>query len=143
MSACPFDFPRPSSNEHWDFIAQLSASSLYLSVNQTYRGYCLLVFDTRHVTRIDQLTPMEWSAYASDLRRAHDAVVRVTKPDHMNVELLGNVVSHLHWHLVPRRKTDERWGGPIWTTHQRDMQETRLPAYEREALLTQLKAVLD
>ena len=52
MIACPFDAPRPNSNEHWDFIRTLSISSLYLSKNQVYRGYSLLVFDARHVNRL-------------------------------------------------------------------------------------------
>jgi len=136
---CPFDAPRPASNEHWDFIAKLSASSFYLSANQTYRGYSLVVFDTRHVVRIDQLTAMEWSAFAADMRIAHDALVRVLQPDHMNVELLGNIISHLHWHLVPRRKGDARWGAPIWTSSVQEMKHTSLPAYEREELIGKLR----
>lgn len=140
---CPFDVPRPTSNEHWDFIAKLSASSFYLSTNQTYRGYSLVVFDTRHVVRIDQLTSMEWSAFAADMRIAHDALVRVVKPDHMNVELLGNVVSHLHWHLVPRTKDDGRWGAPIWTSTLAEMKWTRLPDDEREALIERLRAAVN
>jgi diadenosine tetraphosphate (Ap4A) HIT family hydrolase len=140
---CPFDAPRPASNEHWDFISKLSASSFYLSTNQTYLGYSLVVFDKRHAVRIDQLTSMEWSAFAADLRTAHDALVRVVKPDHMNVELLGNVISHLHWHLVPRMKNDGRWGSPIWTSSLSEMRQTPLPAYERGKLIEQLRAAVD
>ena len=50
---CPFDTPRPANNEHWDLIDTLSISSLYLSKNQTYRGQCQLIFDSRHVARLD------------------------------------------------------------------------------------------
>lgn len=136
---CPFDAPRPESNDHWDLISPLSASTLYLSTNQTYRGYCLLVFDPRHVIRLDQLTTAEWSAYAADLRTANAAIVEVVKPDHMNVEMLGNIVSHLHWHIVPRFKTDGRWGAPIWTSTLADMKQTRLPTEERAELLKRLR----
>ena len=51
---CPMDAPRPATNEHWDFLATLSISSLYLASNQTYRGHCQLVFDRRHACRTDQ-----------------------------------------------------------------------------------------
>jgi len=139
---CPFDAPRPQSNEHWDFISKLSVSSMYLSSNQTYRGYSLLVFDPRHVIRLDQLTTAEWSGFAADLRVANAALVEVVRPDHMNVELLGNVISHLHWHLVPRFKNDVRWGGPIWTTSQADMKQTRMPAVERAELVTRLQVAV-
>lgn len=99
---CPFDAPRPANNEHWDFIGALSTSSLYLSKTHTYRGYSLLVFDARHVERLDELSADEWSAFAPDLSIAHNAISRVTRPVHMNIELLGNVIRHLHWHIVAR-----------------------------------------
>ena len=140
---CPFDSPRPAQTEHWDFVASLSISSLYLSTNQTYRGYCLLVFDPRHATRLDQLSPSEWAAYAADLQRANNAIVEVVKPDHMNMDLLGNIVQHLHWHIVPRRNDDGRWGSPIWTSNLADMKVTRLPAEERQTLIAQLTGALN
>lgn len=136
---CPFDTPRATSNEHWDFVATLTVSSLYLSTNQTYLGYSLLVFDPRHVVRLDQLTAQEWLAYSADLRVAHDVLVEALQPDHMNVELLGNVISHLHWHLIPRRREDVRWGGPIWTTSAAEMVQTLLAPADRAALLDRLK----
>ena len=144
MSAdCPLCAPRPSSNEHWDFVAQLSVSTLYLPTNQTYRGQCVLVFDPRHVARVDELTTDEWRAMADDLFRAQRAVHDVAAPDHMNIESLGNVVAHLHWHIVPRYRNDPRWGQPIWTTPLESMIDTRLPAGEREALVAELRAAVD
>src|SRR6476620_2322771 len=132
MTPCPFDTPRPASNEHWDLIGTLTISSLYLSKNQTYRGYSLLVFDARHVDRLDELSAAEWSAFSRDLFVANRAIHRAVQPDHMNVDLLGNVISHLHWHIFPRFRTDPRWGGPVWTTTQTEMPVTSLPADERQ-----------
>ena len=57
----------PPSNDHWDLVAPLSASSLYLAKNQTYRGQCQLIFDRRHAARLDQLTADEYAAFARDL----------------------------------------------------------------------------
>jgi len=37
------------------------------------------------------------------------------QPDKMNYELLGNMVPHIHWHLVPRFATDPLWPRPIWS----------------------------
>jgi diadenosine tetraphosphate (Ap4A) HIT family hydrolase len=134
--------PRPDSSEHADLIARMSVSSLYLAGNQTYRGQCVLIFDPRHAARVDELTPEEWRAMAGDLYRAHMAVVRVTTPDHMNIESLGNVVAHLHWHIIPRYVNDPRWGQPIWATPLDSMIDTRLPAGEREALVRDLQRAL-
>jgi diadenosine tetraphosphate (Ap4A) HIT family hydrolase len=140
---CPLCAPRPPSTPHGEFIARLSVSSLYLAGNQTYRGQCQLTFDPRHAAHVDELTPDEWRAMADDLFRAHRAVVRVARPDHMNVESLGNVVAHLHWHIIPRYRHDPRWGQPIWTTPLEDMIDTRLPVAERDALVLELRRALE
>ena len=139
---CPLCAPRPQSNDHWDLIAPLSVSSLYLAKNQTYRGQCQLVFDPRHAARLDQLTTDEGAAFSRDLAAAHNAVALAARPDHMNVESLGNVVPHLHWHIIPRYLGDARWGMPIWTTPLSVMTDTRLDPTDREALLQELRAAL-
>jgi len=33
----------------------------------------------------------------------------------MNYELLGNLLPHIHWHLVPRRHDDPIPQQPVWT----------------------------
>lgn len=134
--------PRAESNDHWDLVAPLGVSSLYLATNQTYRGQCSLIFDRRHAARPDQLTADEWAAFCGDLYNAQRAVVHVTRPDHVNVESLGNVVPHLHWHIIPRYIGDPRWGGPIWIAPQSAMPDTRLAAADRAALLEALRAAL-
>jgi diadenosine tetraphosphate (Ap4A) HIT family hydrolase len=140
--ACPLCAPRPASNGHWDLIATLSASSLYLAKNQTYRGQCQLVFDVRHAARLDQLTEEEYGAFAGDLFLAQHAVTKVVRPDHVNVESLGNVVPHLHWHIVPRVIGDARWGMPIWTTPLDAMPDRRLDEHERAMLIDAIRSAL-
>ena len=133
---CPFDSGR--GDPAWDLVARLGASSLYLNQNQTYRGHCVLVLDLRHAARPDELSAEEWAASCADLHRAEAAIVGVTKPDHVNVASLGNVVPHLHWHIVPRYRTDPRWGGPIWP----EEVVTTLAPHDRERLLHALRAAL-
>jgi diadenosine tetraphosphate (Ap4A) HIT family hydrolase len=141
-AGCQMDAPRPATNDFWDLVAPLSVSSLYLAKNQTYRGQCSLIFDLRHAARPDQLSTDEWSAFCADLYAAQRAVVFVTRPDHVNIESLGNVVPHLHWHIIPRYVGDARWGMPIWTTPLSAMPDIRLGPHNREALLEQLRAAL-
>ena len=139
---CPFDTPRADVTEHWDLVRKLAISSWYLPVNQMYRGHGILVFDPRHVTRLDELTTAEWQAYAADLQRVAAAIVAVCKPDHMNVESLGNVVPHLHWHLIPRYKNDGRWRGPIWAQSADVQPQRRLDEDDRAGLLAALRKAL-
>ena len=139
---CPFDSPRAASTEHWEHVATLSCSSLYLPKNQTYRGHCILVLDLRHATRPDQLARQEWQRFCDDLYVAQHAIESVVRADHMNVATLGNLMPHLHWHIVPRYENDPRWGGPIWTSDLADMPDTRLEDADYAALLKQLRDAL-
>ncbi|HVQ12429.1 MAG TPA: SAM-dependent methyltransferase, partial [Vicinamibacterales bacterium] len=103
---------------------------------------CQLIFDSRHVARIDELSRPEWNSFAGDLFTAQQAVSRVVKPDHINVESLGNVVPHLHWHIIPRYVGDPMWGAPVWRVPLDSMPDHRLPDDERATLLAQLQKAL-
>jgi diadenosine tetraphosphate (Ap4A) HIT family hydrolase len=127
------DYPRPEGTQFGYFVTKLSVSSLYLDSNQAYRGHCVLIYDFGHATRLDQLSPEQWSAFATDLHVSETAIFKTFQPDHMNVESLGNVMPHLHWHIVPRFKSDGRWGGPIWTSGFADMPRKELEAHEYSA----------
>jgi len=139
---CVFDIPRPDVTPNWELVGQLTVSSWYLPFNQMYRGHGVVVFDPRHATSIDHLTTAEWHAYAADLHRVVTAIVAVCKPDHMNVESLGNVSPHLHWHVIPRYLDDARWGMPIWTTPLSAMPDHRLGETERANLIDLIRTVL-
>ena len=140
---CPLCAPRPESNEHWDLVAKLTTSTLYLAKNQTFRGQCQLIFDGRHAARPNQLTAEEWLIFCADLYAAEGAVMRSVQADHVNIEALGNVVPHLHWHIVPRYRHDPRWGAPIWLTDLAEMPETRLAPEDTAALLRRLRSELE
>ena len=139
---CPFEVPRPESSEHWDKVASLSVSSLYLHRVQTYRGYCVLVFDPRHATLLPELSREEREAFVADLCRAQEAIERAVRPDHFNVESLGNQIPHLHWHIVPRFKNDPRWGLPIWMNTEAEMPRVYLSDTERVELLKAIRGHL-
>jgi diadenosine tetraphosphate (Ap4A) HIT family hydrolase len=136
---CPLCAPRAASNEHWDLVSRLSVASMYLAKNQSYRGQSLVIFDSHHASVPSQLSPDEWRAFCADLYIAQSAVSRTVRPDHMNIELLGNVVPHLHWHVVPRYRNDSRWGSPIWLTSLADIPDTRLADRDRETLIGELR----
>lgn len=139
---CPLDAPRPDSSEHWDLVARLGVSSLYLVRNQCYRGHCQLIFDPRHAARPDELSVAEWGAFCTDLYRSQAAIMRTVRADHLNIESLGNVVPHLHWHIIPRYRSDPRWGRPIWQDDPPGMPVLPLEGEERTALIHALRSAL-
>ena len=123
-------------------VAPLTVSTLYLDRNQTYRGQCVLVFDPHHAEGLETLSAAEFNSFAQDLRVAARTVTAVGKPDLMNYATLGNIVRHLHWHIVPRYESDPRWGAPIYTSTLADMLETGLEDVEYDALVGTLRAEL-
>jgi diadenosine tetraphosphate (Ap4A) HIT family hydrolase len=57
------------------------------------------------------------------------------------VASLGNVVPHLHWHVIPRYADDAHFPAPVWATAVRVTDEAVLA--ERRALLPQLKQAIE
>lgn len=140
---CPFDLPRSEPNGYWDSVIRLSMSTLCLLENQAYRGQCILVFDPRHAVRLDDLSTDEWSGLMNDLYRATKAVAAVCRPDHMNVGCEGNVIPHVHWHIIPRYRSDPRWGAPVTMTTTDEMAYARLADDERSRLIAELRSALE
>jgi diadenosine tetraphosphate (Ap4A) HIT family hydrolase len=56
------------------------------------------------------------------LMRAHLA------PTKINLAALGNVVPHLHWHLIARFEGDSHFPAPIWAATQREPAPGQLAA---------------
>ena len=137
---CPLCAPRSDDNQFWLKVATLSVSTLYLHKIQTYRGYSVLVFDSRHSTCPNDLTTQEWASLCNDLHIAQSAIGKVTNPDHVNVASLGNQIAHLHWHIIPRYENDSRWGNPIWTTDEEEMEIVRLSNEEHQQLGEAIRA---
>ncbi|HJU72537.1 MAG TPA: HIT domain-containing protein [Gemmatimonadaceae bacterium] len=139
---CPLCSPRADDTAFWMKIGTLRVSTLYLDRNQTYRGHCQLVFDPRHTVGLESLSRDEFTTFMADLRIAARAIAAACRPDLMNYASLGNVMPHLHWHLVPRYVADPRWGGPIYTTRRDEMRETSLTEAEYREIVASIRAQL-
>lgn len=68
------------------------------------------------------------------VERAQRAVMAPTK---INLAALGNMVPHLHWHVIPRFADDSHFPQPVWGARQRDCDPEILAA--RRALLPALR----
>jgi diadenosine tetraphosphate (Ap4A) HIT family hydrolase len=118
-------------------VARLDLSQLRLQRNQFVPGYSVLVC-TRHVAEIYHLAPDEQVLFARDLARAAQALDRVYGPVKMNINLLGNLVPHLHAHLLPRYYGDPAPGRPI----DPGVQLVTLTQDEYEERVRQIRAAL-
>jgi len=119
-------------------IADLDLSRAFLNEDQFFPGYVLLVL-RRHVSELYQLSAGERATLMEEVSRVAAALARVFRPVKMNYELLGNLVPHIHWHLVPRLPTDPGLRGPIWTVEHRPA--PLAPAAARERIETIRRAL--
>lgn len=89
-----------------------------------YPGFCRVVL-ARHVKEMTDLPPAERGALMELVFRVEAAIRTVVHPAKMNLASLGNLVPHLHWHVIPRREDDPTFPRPIWG-------ETLRPVRRRE-----------
>ena len=100
------------------FVKELETGDVVMGDHQHFKGYTLFLLK-EHKTELSQLENGMKLKYLEEMSIVAEAVERAFKPDKMNIELLGNGDSHVHWHLFPRRKGDigeygNQGKGPVW-----------------------------
>lgn len=95
-------------------IAMLERCYVMLNRDQFFPGYCF-VFTRSHVTELFHLDSAARTAVMEEVSSVAAALFRHFKPAKINYELLGNMVPHMHWHIVPRFTDDALWPQPIWS----------------------------
>lgn len=102
-----------------------------------YPGFVRVIWH-EHVREISDLPDAHRLALNDAVYRVELAVRTVMQSLKINVASLGNVVPHVHWHIIPRYQDDAHFPSPVWATAVRETADTVLSA--RRALLPQLKA---
>lgn len=88
-----------------------------------------------HCEELYRLSDKDRKSFLEDMSRISRALSEAFNPDKMNYELLGNGMPHLHWHLIPRYKTDAFWGRPIWSGPRHQKRLTREDYVEMVAMI--------
>jgi diadenosine tetraphosphate (Ap4A) HIT family hydrolase len=97
-----------------------------------YPGFLRVIWNA-HVREMSDLAPAARGRLMDAVCAAEAALRAELAPDKVNLASLGNVVPHLHWHLIPRFAGDAHFPQPIWGARQRDPDPTALAA-RRERL---------
>lgn len=84
-----------------------------------YPGYCRVIWNA-HVAEMTDLS-VDGRAHLMRIVFGLEAGLReLLRPDKINLASLGNVVPHLHWHVIPRFRGDPHFPGPIWGARVRE-----------------------
>ncbi|HEX7511888.1 MAG TPA: HIT domain-containing protein [Candidatus Methylomirabilis sp.] len=93
-------------------ICPLQVSTLFLFREQTHRGRCVVALNA-HQTELFRLDDETLCAFSRDTARAAAAVQRAFDPDKINYAVYGDLVPHLHYHIVPKYRDGACWGKPF------------------------------
>jgi diadenosine tetraphosphate (Ap4A) HIT family hydrolase len=88
-------------------------SDAYLQRADIQRGYTIVIWRGRHVAEPTELSAEEASRYWLEVLEAGRALERCFEPVKMNYDLLGNLLPHLHAHVIPRYADDPKPGWPF------------------------------
>jgi diadenosine tetraphosphate (Ap4A) HIT family hydrolase len=95
-----------------------------------YPGFCRVILN-HHVKEMTDLALQDRTRLMDMVWKTEQAVREVMQPDKINLASLGNVVPHLHWHVVPRFLQDRHFPNPIWGEATRDsVAQARAPVGE-------------
>jgi diadenosine tetraphosphate (Ap4A) HIT family hydrolase len=73
----------------------------------------------RHVQEMSDLPGADRRHLMAVVCAVEAALRGLVRPDKVNLASLGNMVPHLHWHIIPRWRDDRHYPQPIWGTPQR------------------------
>ncbi|AOY91808.1 HIT family protein [Cupriavidus sp. USMAA2-4] len=98
---------------------------LILVEHERFPGFCRIVWND-HVAELSDLSPDD-QAWLMRLVAAVEQTLReVMAPDKINLAAFGNMVPHLHWHVIPRYRWDTHFPEPVWGNAQREADAARL-----------------
>lgn len=72
-----------------------------------------------HVAEWTDLKPPERSLCMQAVAKVETVLRQALRPTKINLASLGNVVPHLHWHVIARFDWDSHFPQPVWGTAQR------------------------
>lgn len=101
-----------------------------------YPGFCRVIWND-HVKEMTDLPASDRVLLMTAVWQVEAAVRQALRPDKMNIACFGNMVPHLHWHVIPRYANDAHFPMPVWAQVQRTPAPAELEA--RTALLPQLR----
>ncbi len=102
-------------------------------------GSCRVIWN-RHISEMTDLSYGERDHLMSLVFAVEEAVRHVMHPDKVNIAALGNMVPHIHWHVIPRYKDDVFFPGSAWSQRTQESDLSKLA--ERKQLAEELPTVI-
>lgn len=73
----------------------------------------------RHVAEFSELAVTERQRCMALVVAVEQVLIDLLRPTKLNLAALGNLVPHLHWHVIARFDWDSHFPQPVWGERQR------------------------
>ncbi|MFZ6800799.1 HIT family protein [Undibacterium sp. Di24W] len=120
-----------------DVLVNTPKFRVILVDDANYPGFCRVIWNT-HVKEMTDLAVANRSIMMQAVCKVEQAIRDVMQPDKINLASLGNMVPHLHWHVIPRYLDDAHFPNPVWAATDRVSVEVEA----KRALLPALREIL-
>ncbi len=131
METCPLCDP-----EQEQVLWRDARCRVILTPQPAYPAFCRVVWRD-HVAEMSELSPADRAHLMSIVWAVEDALRALLQPDKINLASLGNMVPHLHWHVIPRFRDDAHFPDAVWAVPRRTGVEHQLDALELRRGLAQ------
>jgi diadenosine tetraphosphate (Ap4A) HIT family hydrolase len=117
-----------------DLIHQGELFRVVLVDDPNYPGFCRVIWRD-HVKEVTDLHELDRMLMMDVMWQVEQVVRDVMQPEKINLASLGNIVPHLHWHVIPRYTDDAHFPAPVWAEPKHSPSSESLAA-RREKLPT-------
>lgn len=110
MNNCPY-CTKKETLENFGYLAQETKNSLIIVFKDQTKPGRMVVAYKKHVGEIIDLTKEERDAFMDDVAMVANAIREAYHPDRINYGAYNDTLGHLHFHLCPKYKDKDEWGG--------------------------------
>ena len=122
-----------------EILFSTSQWRIVLVDNAQHPGFCRVIWND-HVSEMTDLVPEDRSELMRTVCQVEAIMRNTLQADKINLASLGNVVPHLHWHVIARYADDAQFPSPIWAEAMRVTAPEVLEA--RKAQLPRLREAM-
>jgi diadenosine tetraphosphate (Ap4A) HIT family hydrolase len=105
-----------------------------------YPGFCRVIWND-HVREMSDLEASQQALLMRVVFAVESVIRQLFNPDKINLASFGNMVPHVHWHVIPRWQDDRHFPEPVWGNVRREGLTPR-PAVNDAVLAQALSVVL-
>tara|TARA_B100000795_G_C22602201_1_gene361706 strand:- start:64 stop:465 length:402 start_codon:yes stop_codon:yes gene_type:complete len=95
------------------YITELKLCSVRL-INNSKFPWIILVPNRKKITEIFHLNKNDQKLLIEEIVYSSKIMKKTFRAFNLNVEKIGNIVSHLHIHIIARTKKDNSWPLSVW-----------------------------